>query len=109
MIRARNKIQDRLLNVKLKYFEKEKEIRLNMIRRERKEFERVHASIVEEARDIQMKRQSIVELTAQPIRPEMIFPDWYIEPDVMESETVPPPPPRLPPLPMNLIRRHSTR
>lgn len=108
MIRARNKIQDRLLNVKLKYFEKEKDIRLNMIRRERKQFERVRESIVDDARGIQMKRQSVIELATQPMRPEMIFPDWYIEPEVVESQSIPPPLPP-PPLTMNSVRRHSTR
>lgn len=85
--------------MKLKYYEKEKDIRLNIIRRERNEIERVRASIAVEAQGIVMKRQSVAEPPPPPVpmQPEMIFPDWYIEPDVTEMESLP------------LVRRHSTR
>ena len=70
-----------------------------MIRRERNQIERVRASIVVEAQGIMMKRQSVAEPPPPPLQmqPEMIFPDWYIEPDVTELEILP------------LVRRHSTR
>lgn len=84
----------------MKYYEKEKDIRLNIIRREKNQIERVRASIVGEAQDIVMKRQSVAEPPppVQVLQPEMIFPDWYIESDITEFESLPP-----------SIRRHSTQ
>lgn len=48
VIRARNKREDRLLNVRVKYYEREKNVRMNIIRKEQYLLERVRSSLYEQ-------------------------------------------------------------
>ncbi len=138
MIRARNKREDRLLNVRVKFYERERNIRLNFLRQEQFQLERVRTSICEEANKVVIKKQnppvwmsprpktgvplkqiaapvwmSSRPKTGIPLRqitvPELIFPDWAVnQPEI----AAPPPPPIPPPLsisPAKVIRRHSAR
>jgi len=48
VIRARNKREDRLLNVRMKFYEREKNIQLTIIRKEQHQLERVRSSLYEQ-------------------------------------------------------------
>ncbi len=98
------------MNIRIKFYEREKNIRLSFIRQEQYRLERVRTSIFQQAaKRMQIKKQNIpVWMSPRPktgahLRqmtiPELIFPDW----EIYQSE-------RLPPLSTTkVIRRHSAR
>lgn len=55
--RARNKREDRLLDVRLKVYEKEKNIRLNILRKEQYQLERTRLALIEDYHRIQQEKQ----------------------------------------------------
>ena len=59
MIRSRNKHEDRLLNVRLEFYEREKNIQLNIIKREQHKLERVRRSLVEEADKNRVEKRTL--------------------------------------------------
>ncbi|CAF2525553.1 unnamed protein product [Rotaria sp. Silwood2] len=102
VICARNKIEDRLLNVRLKFYEREKKVRLNIIRREQRQLERVRTSLYKETSRVQVEQQTIIlpswmlcrpKLENQIFRltaPEMIVNDWKWNSTAIQSDIVPP-------------------
>jgi len=56
-VRAKNKREDRLLEIRLKYFEREKNIRLNILRKEQYQLERTRSSLMEQLNRIHQDKQ----------------------------------------------------
>ena len=87
-IRAKNKREDRLLDIRLKYFEREKKIRLNILRKETQLLERKRSELTEQWTKIQENRpkQSLASflteqmdlerMVLQGSAPELFDSDW---------------------------------
>jgi len=56
-VRAKNKREDRLLEIRLKYFEREKTIRLNILRKEQNQLEHTRSSLMEQLNRIHQDKQ----------------------------------------------------
>lgn len=104
MIRARNKREDRLLDVRIKFYEREKKIRLNMLRQQQHFFQRTRASLLEEMHRLQLKREherlftpawfaqrptSVAPSTASLIvSPSIFITEWETNPNEIHSDIV---------------------
>ncbi|CAF1541260.1 unnamed protein product [Adineta ricciae] len=114
-VRAKNKREDRLLEIRLKYYEREKNIRLNILRKDQYHLERTRSTLVEQVNRIQLERYrkfmpsylpeknklempSLVQLST----PEFFNTDW--EP---VSIPIPAVAKETPITPTNLVRPHS--
>ncbi|CAF1150825.1 unnamed protein product [Adineta steineri] len=56
-VRAKNKREDRLLHIRLKYYEREKNTRLNILRKEQYQLERTRSLLTEQCHKIQQDKQ----------------------------------------------------
>ncbi|CAF0999549.1 unnamed protein product [Rotaria sordida] len=100
-IRAKNKLEDRLLNVRLKFYEREKNIRLNILHREQRQLERIRATLYKETNRIQVEQQTIIlpswmlyrpkleNQIFQLTSPEIIVNDWEWNSTEIQSEINP--------------------
>ncbi|CAF2479621.1 unnamed protein product [Rotaria sp. Silwood2] len=118
-IRAKNKREDRLLDIRLKYYEREKNIRLNILRKEQHQLERTRSLFIEPLNRIyQEKRKpliasfiaekaklesSIVQLST----PELFNTDWEPISNLKQPELIPSIPTDKSIKPKNVIRPHS--
>jgi hypothetical protein len=112
-IRMKNKREERLLDVRLKYYEREKNIRLNIIRKEQYQLERTRSSLLEQINKIQQdkQRQFIPQYISEKIKfesallqlsaPELFKTDSEPQINVIQSELIPTK------KPTNVIRPHS--
>lgn len=64
--RGRNRLEDRLLSVRLKFYEREKNIRLNIIRKEQFQLRRARTSLYEEMNQIQIRKHTLTS-------PELLY------------------------------------
>ncbi|CAF0830696.1 unnamed protein product [Adineta ricciae] len=55
-VRAKNKREDRLLEIRLKYHEREKNIRLNILRKEQYHLECTRSTLIDQVNRIQLER-----------------------------------------------------
>ncbi len=98
-IRAKNKREDRLLDVRLKHVEREKNIRLNILRKQQYQVERTRLSLIEDWNKIQQdkRKQSVPTYISEKLKldssilqlsaPELFNKDW--EPPVEIVSTMP--------------------
>ncbi|CAF0970436.1 unnamed protein product [Rotaria sp. Silwood1] len=99
-IRARNKVEDRLLNVRLKFYEREKKVRLNIIHSEQRQLERIRTTLYKETEKIQVEKQTIIlpswmlyrpkleNQIFQLTTPEILVNDWKWNSTIVQSDTV---------------------
>ncbi|CAF1457440.1 unnamed protein product [Rotaria magnacalcarata] len=101
VIRSKNKVEDRLLSVRLKCYEREKKIRLNIIRQEKYQLERARTTLCKEVNEIQIKKETsslpswlphrpklenqICQLTSPP---EVRDTDWLLNSSFIQSSLV---------------------
>jgi hypothetical protein len=79
-IRAKNKREDRLLEVRLKYYEREKAIRLNILHKEQHQLELTRSSLIEQFNKIQQDRHKQLIPSYIPERPKF-------EPSILQQST----------------------
>jgi hypothetical protein len=100
-VRAKNKREDRLLEIRLKYYEREKNIRLNILRKEQYQLERTRSSLMEQLNRIHQDKQKqfiqsyfhentklespIVQLS----EPELFKTDWEPISSQIQSQLIP--------------------
>ncbi|CAF3298681.1 unnamed protein product [Rotaria socialis] len=99
-IRAKNKREDRLLDIRLKYYEREKNIRLNILRKEQHQLERTRSLIIEQVNRINQDKPKLsmasfiaektkLELSiVQLSNPELFNNDWEPTITIKESESI---------------------
>lgn len=120
-IRAKNKREDRLLDVRLKYYDREKNIRLNILRKEQYQVERTRLVLSEQRAKIQQERQrqalpvymnarlDLEPVVLQRSAPDLSQAEWDSHAVVEPTEILPPIPadhPR-PSSTTKIIRPHS--
>ncbi|CAF3501267.1 unnamed protein product [Rotaria socialis] len=100
VIRAKNKIEDRLLGVRLKFYEREKKMRLNIIRREKYQLERARTTLCKEVNEIQVEKETSSlpswlprrpkseNQTFQLTSPEVLDTDWLLNSSFIQSSFV---------------------
>ncbi|CAF1537549.1 unnamed protein product [Rotaria magnacalcarata] len=100
-MRAKNKREDRLLDIRLKYYEREKNIRLNILCKEQHQLERTRSLIIEQVNRINQDKSKlsmasfIAERTklessiVQLSNPELFNNGWEPTITIKESESTP--------------------
>ncbi|CAF1175543.1 unnamed protein product [Rotaria sp. Silwood1] len=118
-VRAKNKREDRLLDIRLKYYEREKNIRLNILRKEQYQLERRRSLLIEPLNRIYQdkRKQLIASLIAEKINlepsivqlstPELFNLDLEPSSTLRESELIQPIPTDKSMKRKNVIRPHS--
>ncbi|CAF0730213.1 unnamed protein product [Rotaria sordida] len=118
-IRAKNKREDRLLDIRLKYYEREKNIRLNILRKEQHQLERTRSLLIESLNRIHQDKQNplIASLIAEKTKlessivqlstPELFNIDWEPSSHLKQAELIPSIPTDKTIKPKSVIRPHS--
>lgn len=121
VIRAKNKREERFLNVRLRFYEREKNIRLNILRKEQRQLERLRTSISKEADRIENEKQmsSLPAWIQDRVKsegqilpnsvPEFTVNDWEENSSIFQSEIFPLPTPNTIRPVTEVTRRHSAR
>ncbi|UJR35940.1 hypothetical protein I4U23_028681 [Adineta vaga] len=117
-VRAKNKREDRLLDIRLKYYEREKNIRLNILRKEQHHLERTRSTLIEQLNRIQydkyrqlipsyLREQKKSEVSlVQLSTPDFFNTDWE-QPISNTVQTCSSIVKNKPPVHTNIIRPHS--
>lgn len=118
-VRTRNKREDRLLDIRLKYYEREKNIRLNILRKEQYQLERTRSSLMERLHRLdQDKQKSFIpafipdrtKLEASILQfslPEFFNSDLETSSNLAPLQLMPPIQKEKPITPKNVVRPHS--
>jgi hypothetical protein len=88
-----------MLDVRLKFYEREKNIRMNILRKQQHQMERTRTSLDREATRLQLNRLSSRPSTAWVDRrstpavdyspPELVITEWEVQPREIQQENVP--------------------
>ena len=82
-----------MLDVRLKFYEREKNIRMNILRKQQRQLERTRTSLDREATRLPSSRLSARPSTAwmaqraKPMAPELIITDWETQQENLPTST----------------------
>lgn len=92
-----------MLDVRLKFYEREKNIRMNILRKQQHQMERTRTSLDREATRVQAKRLSsrpstawvnhrskpVAPILEDTLPPELVITDWQVQSGEIQQENVP--------------------